>query len=64
VPSDDRENYPGKLARYHDLKVQREKAETVADGAPTQEVMFLSIAEELAGLAYILDGIRYSTRRS
>jgi hypothetical protein len=49
--------YPGRLAQYHELRELREKtspSDPSYNGA--------CIAEQLAGLAYIADGIRYSLR--
>jgi hypothetical protein len=50
--------YPGRLTRYHALMAQRKEAE--AENAP--DLVGFVIAEEIAGLAYILDGIRYAAR--
>lgn len=61
--------YPGQLSRYNELRVAREVFEQgTGEGeshvpADPAVVASLSIAEELAGLAYILDGIRYSVRK-
>jgi hypothetical protein len=54
--------YPGQLEDYARIRAEREKAEK--DGADMATVAALNIAEQLSGLAYIADGIRYSTRRA
>lgn len=58
--------YPGSVERYRALREKRESL-TPADGEENVENLNLllaaTIAEELAGLAYILDGIRYSARK-
>lgn len=64
--------YPGSLDRYRDLRKLREEIESVPDaggrpgsrGENQQAYLLASIAEEFAGLAYILDGIRYAARKS
>lgn len=53
--------YPGRLAEYHRLKTEREAC-TVTDDASASIKVGLQIAEQLAGLSYILDGIRFSAR--
>lgn len=64
--ADDTKNYPGGLSAYTRLREMREAAQgdyekgTITGDLPT--VAALAIAEELAGLSYILDGIRYQTR--
>lgn len=50
--------YPGGLDRYVTLRQARELHE--ANGGTPEPAWVL--AEEMAGLAYILDGIRYSLR--
>jgi len=55
--------YPGSVDRYRFLREKRQQAETDPKGNDNL-VAALSIAEELAGLAYILDGIRYAARKS
>lgn len=68
--NDDQKIYPGNLERYRDLRKLREEAEVGVSGdegiqpTPPQEYAALCIAEELAGLSYILDGIRYSARKN
>jgi hypothetical protein len=54
---DEKVNYPGRLDQYHALRDLRE-------GTQVNDVNFagLAVAEQLAGLAYILDGIRYYQR--
>jgi len=56
----DEKVYPGSLSRYQTLRALREETE---ESLPMNERVALVIAEELAGLAYILDGIRYSARK-
>lgn len=63
--------YPGNLDRYRTLRARREQVEAAAAEAgstggtsASSEIAALSIAEELAGLAYILDGIRYAARKN
>lgn len=51
--------YPGKLSEYHRL---RELRESLPVNDPN--TIGLQVAEQLAGLAYILDGIRYAARNS
>lgn len=56
--------FPGHIDRYRDLRKLREEQEQKTSGTDDQsEYAALCIAEELAGLSYILDGIRYSTRK-
>lgn len=55
--NDDKKVYPGQLARYTELRELRAAAEK-----NSPEELYLTIAEELAGLSYIMDGIRYNTR--
>lgn len=62
-------NYPGQLERYRDLKAARldyiESFRDSLDTSPNKELIAaMSIAEELAGLCYVLDGIRYAARKS
>jgi len=62
---DDTKVYPGSIDRYRELRKMREflaNDEAREGGADPQAVLAATIAEELAGLAYILDGIRYSAR--
>lgn len=51
--------YPGNIGRYLAL---REARESLMQGDPN--FFAACIAEELAGLAYILDGVRYSARQA
>jgi len=59
--------YPGQLEEYHNLRALREQAQSDAGDAPSIEqaqlIATLANAEQLAGLSYIADGIRYNTRR-
>lgn len=58
--------YPGNIDRYKTLRGQRETLGASLDfDDPAQAQVFvgLVIAEELAGLSYILDGIRYNSRQ-
>jgi hypothetical protein len=56
--------YPGNLARYVELRNRRLVLEDTGLGAGSAEGYAAAcIAEELAGLSYILDGIRYSARQ-
>jgi hypothetical protein len=50
--------YPGSLERYRTLRAMREIQEQQGEVDPS-----LMVCEELAGLAYLLDGIRYSVRK-
>ena len=52
--------YPGNLSRYSELRKAREEAERQGMSVAGEYVL----AEELAGLAYILDGIRYAARQN
>ena len=61
APVEAEKQYPGSLTRYRHLRKTRENAEKTAMGP--SELAALTIAEELAGLAYLLDGIRYSARQ-
>ena len=54
--------YPGRLAEYHRIKTLRESMPAETD-AQLELIVNLTIAEQLAGLAYILDGIRFSARQ-
>jgi hypothetical protein len=51
--------YPGNLARYVEMREVRSSMD-VSD----PNFFAAVIAEELTGLAYILDGIRYSARQN
>jgi hypothetical protein len=56
--------YPGSIEHYRMLREVRERTAPAAEGdTPTELFLAAVIAENLAGLAYILDGIRYSARR-
>lgn len=66
MASEEKKVYPGNLDRYNQLRELRLAAESsdTEDGPTmTEQLVALSIAEELAGLAYILDGIRYAARK-
>jgi hypothetical protein len=52
--------YPGGLDRYTELRRNRQARE--AEGLDDDPGLI--IAEELAGLAYLLDGIRYAARQN
>lgn len=57
--------YPGSIDHYRMLREVRERLTPAAEGdVPTELFLAAVIAENLAGLSYILDGIRYSARRS
>lgn len=58
-----RKVYPGNLDDFTKQREARIKAES-QDNPPTPaaEVAMLVIAEQLTGLNYILDGIRYAMR--
>jgi hypothetical protein len=61
--------YPGGLDRYvalRDAREAQEEALSTLDTNPVSDSTFLAlvVAEELAGLAYLLDGIRYSARQT
>jgi len=59
--------YPGNLDRYTELREAREQLQSSTgpeDVANLNLLLAATIAEELAGLAYILDGIRYSARKN
>ncbi len=67
--NDNTKIYPGSVERYRELRQQREQQQAQSaqlegqvDGETQNRLTALSVAEELAGLAYILDGIRYSAR--
>lgn len=62
MASEEQKIYPGSVERYRALREARLEAET-KDETPELTVA-RQIAEELAGLAYILDGIRYAARKS
>jgi len=55
-----KKEYPGQLEDYAELKKLREEAQAAGDNATAS--MF-AVAEQIAGLSYIADGIRYSLRR-
>jgi hypothetical protein len=55
--------YPGSLSRYQELREARQAAEASEDQTESERAVVLGVMEELAGLSYILDGIRYSARR-
>jgi hypothetical protein len=51
--------YPGNIARYNELREMRTSLD------PSDPNYFAAVlCEELSGLSYILDGIRYSARQS
>jgi hypothetical protein len=50
--------YPGSLDRYRALRSEREASEAHGNYDPA-----MAICEALEGLAYLLDGIRYSARK-
>lgn len=60
--------YPGNIDRYRGLRNLRAATPIYGsdkdkeNGVVNPQHVGLCIAEELAGLAYILDGIRYSAR--
>lgn len=61
--------YPGNLDRYTALRAQREALETAPEAVTSMpdypvRLALVTIAEELAGLSYISDGIRYQTRKA
>lgn len=59
--------YPGSLDRYRELRANREAFEASNLALDPEHAVIgagLNIAEQLAGLAYILDGIRYAARKS
>jgi hypothetical protein len=62
--NDDNKIYPGNIDEYRRLRTKREEMESDAKGADQALILAAVIAEQLAGLSYILDGIRYSARRS
>jgi hypothetical protein len=53
--------YPGQLDDFLALREARQAAQAT-DNVDASHVIGLAVAEQLAGLNYILDGIRYSTR--
>ena len=55
--------YPGQLDEYARLREERE-AMTVTDDTSAIIKSCLEVAEQLAGLSYIADGIRYNTRKA
>jgi len=67
--NDETKIFPGNLERYKALRKFREELETDPGseghgaGGNTSNFLAAAIAEELAGLSYILDGIRYQTRQ-
>ena len=50
--------YPGRLGEYHRLRSVAETSEFENEG----NQLAAEIAAQLAGLAYILDGIRFAAR--
>lgn len=63
--------YPGSLQRYRDLRFAREAfiaqnthEELGMSPDALSTLVGLSVVEELAGLAYLLDSIRYSARQA
>ena len=65
-PTEEPKVYPGSIERYRELRKQREfiakNAESEDAPGDSQAYFAAVLAEEIAGLAYILDGIRYSAR--
>lgn len=55
--------YPGGVERYRAARKLREELET-GENVPQSDYLAAAIVEELAGLAYILDGIRYAARQT
>jgi hypothetical protein len=65
--ANDDKKYPGGISAYTRLREQRENLteaheKGALDAPDVATLAILSVAEELAGLSYILDGIRYQTR--
>jgi CRISPR/Cas system-associated protein endoribonuclease Cas2 len=65
--ANDEKKYPGGISAYTRLREQREQMQDAhekgaLDAPDLGTVALLSVAEELAGLSYLLDGIRYQTR--
>lgn len=67
--NDETKIYPGSVERYRELRKLRESLGSHQDGesaelhsVDTPAYFAAVVAEEMAGLAYILDGIRYSAR--
>jgi hypothetical protein len=60
MAADEKKEYPGGIERWKNL---REAAAEAKNSNPDHSVV-LEVAAELAGLAYILDGIRYNARKS
>jgi hypothetical protein len=61
-----KKEYPGDLDDFARLREMRESLEKQhADGSllDVAPVLAANIAEQIAGLTYILDGIRYSARK-
>lgn len=56
--------YPGGLDRYVELRTKRIEAEHAETQLDPNYLIALTVAEELAGLNYLIDGIRYSARRA
>jgi len=56
----EKKEYPGGIQRWEYLRTLA--AGAAESGATTSERIALEVAVELAGLNYILDGIRYSAR--
>jgi len=63
TPEQEAKLYPGSIDRYRELRAQREAAQASTDVPDGTAVLTLTLCEELAGLAYLLDGIRYSLRQ-
>lgn len=54
--------YPGSIDSFRELRQLREGLAEPTTGEEMRDLLAAHIAENLAGLAYILDGIRYSAR--
>lgn len=62
MATDEGKVYPGNLARYRELRAAREALEATESPDPAL-VQGANLVEQLAGLAFILDGIRFSARQ-
>jgi hypothetical protein len=64
MPEQNDKIYPGSIEHYRSIRAQREALEASEDQTERERAVFVGVLEEMAGLSYILDGIRFSLRNT